>query len=102
VLVTAERHGPAGQGYCQGGFSAEFTKVGEIFVGEFAKNLTSSHNQFVSVLTDVSCRSYSQSLFETGDTDVSALATVVCALQDGRVVLGGPGSFYWQGELTGV
>ncbi|MED6249030.1 Integrin alpha-5, partial [Ataeniobius toweri] len=36
-----ERHGPAGQGYCQGGFSADFTK-------------------------------------------------------DGRVVLGGPGSFYWQ------
>lgn len=23
-----------------------------------------------------------------------------CVLQDGRVVLGGPGSFYWQGELT--
>ncbi|CDQ80912.1 unnamed protein product [Oncorhynchus mykiss] len=40
-----ERHGPAGQGYCQGGFSADFTK-------------------------------------------------------DGKVVLGGPGSFYWQGECT--
>ncbi|XP_068598021.1 integrin alpha-5-like [Brachionichthys hirsutus] len=39
-----ERPGPAGQGYCQGGFSADFTK-------------------------------------------------------DGRVVLGGPGSFYWQGQL---
>ncbi|XP_029358327.1 integrin alpha-5-like isoform X1 [Echeneis naucrates] len=39
-----ERHGPAGQGYCQGGFSADFMK-------------------------------------------------------DGRVVLGGPGSFYWQGQL---
>lgn len=39
-----ERHGRAGQGYCQGGFSADFTK-------------------------------------------------------DGRVVLGGPGSFYWQGQL---
>ncbi|XP_032368904.1 integrin alpha-5 [Etheostoma spectabile] len=39
-----ERHGPVGQGYCQGGFSADFTK-------------------------------------------------------DGRVVLGGPGSFYWQGQL---
>ncbi|XP_051932919.1 integrin alpha-5-like isoform X2 [Hippocampus zosterae] len=39
-----ERHGPAGQGYCQGGFSADFTK-------------------------------------------------------GGRVVLGGPGSFYWQGQL---
>ncbi|XP_062271755.1 integrin alpha-5-like [Scomber scombrus] len=39
-----ERHGPAGQGYCQGGFSADFTK-------------------------------------------------------SGRVVLGGPGSFYWQGQL---
>ncbi|KAM9859985.1 integrin alpha-5-like [Aulostomus maculatus] len=39
-----ERHGPAGQGYCQGGFSADFTK-------------------------------------------------------DGRIVLGGPGSFYWQGQL---
>ncbi|XP_061688753.1 integrin alpha-5-like isoform X2 [Syngnathoides biaculeatus] len=39
-----ERHGPAGQGYCQGGFSADLTK-------------------------------------------------------DGRVVLGGPGSFYWQGQL---
>ncbi|XP_021466280.2 integrin alpha-5 [Oncorhynchus mykiss] len=40
-----ERHGPAGQGYCQGGFSADFTK-------------------------------------------------------DGKVVLGGPGSFYWQGQLV--
>uniref|UniRef100_A0A3B4APH2 Uncharacterized protein n=1 Tax=Periophthalmus magnuspinnatus TaxID=409849 RepID=A0A3B4APH2_9GOBI len=39
-----ERHGPAGQGYCQGGFSADFTK-------------------------------------------------------NGRIVLGGPGSFYWQGQL---
>ncbi|XP_041836152.1 integrin alpha-5-like isoform X2 [Melanotaenia boesemani] len=39
-----ERHGHAGQGYCQGGFSADFTK-------------------------------------------------------DGRVMLGGPGSFYWQGQL---
>lgn len=39
-----ERHGPAGQGYCQGGFSADFTK-------------------------------------------------------EGKVVLGGPGSFYWQGQL---
>ncbi|XP_061584148.1 integrin alpha-5-like [Cololabis saira] len=39
-----ERHGPAGQGYCQGGFSADFTK-------------------------------------------------------EGRVILGGPGSFYWQGQL---
>lgn len=37
-----ERPGPAGQGYCQGGFSADFTK-------------------------------------------------------DGKVVLGGPGSYYWQG-----
>lgn len=32
VLLTAERHGPAGQGYCQGGFSADFTKVREMFV----------------------------------------------------------------------
>ncbi|KAJ8358679.1 hypothetical protein SKAU_G00152040 [Synaphobranchus kaupii] len=39
-----ERGGPAGQGYCQGGFSADFTK-------------------------------------------------------NGRVVLGGPGSFFWQGQL---
>uniref|UniRef100_A0AAY4ECZ1 Integrin alpha-2 domain-containing protein n=1 Tax=Denticeps clupeoides TaxID=299321 RepID=A0AAY4ECZ1_9TELE len=39
-----ERHGPAGQGYCQGGFSADFT-------------------------------------------------------QEGHVVVGGPGSFYWQGQL---
>ncbi|KAF7661135.1 hypothetical protein LDENG_00268920 [Lucifuga dentata] len=39
-----ERHGPAGQGSCQGGFSADFTR-------------------------------------------------------DGRIVLGGPGSFYWQGQL---
>ncbi|KAJ8258954.1 hypothetical protein COCON_G00179660 [Conger conger] len=39
-----ERAGPAGQGYCQGGFSADFTK-------------------------------------------------------NGRVVLGGPGSFFWQGQL---
>uniref|UniRef100_A0AAY4ECY1 Integrin alpha-2 domain-containing protein n=1 Tax=Denticeps clupeoides TaxID=299321 RepID=A0AAY4ECY1_9TELE len=39
-----ELHGPAGQGYCQGGFSADFT-------------------------------------------------------QEGHVVVGGPGSFYWQGQL---
>ncbi|KAJ8260157.1 hypothetical protein GJAV_G00177730 [Gymnothorax javanicus] len=39
-----ERAGPAGQGYCQGGFSADFTK-------------------------------------------------------NGKVVLGGPGSFFWQGQL---
>lgn len=39
-----EKHGAAGQGYCQGGFSADFTK-------------------------------------------------------EGHVVLGGPGSFYWQGQL---
>ncbi|XP_035238653.1 integrin alpha-5 [Anguilla anguilla] len=39
-----ERHGRAGQGYCQGGFSADFTKTG-------------------------------------------------------KVVLGGPGSYYWQGQL---
>ncbi|XP_030211652.1 integrin alpha-5 [Gadus morhua] len=39
-----ERHGPAGQGYCQGGFSADFTK-------------------------------------------------------EGKVLLGGPGSFYWQGQV---
>lgn len=26
-VLTLERHGPAGQGYCQGGFSADFTKV---------------------------------------------------------------------------
>lgn len=32
VLFTTERHGPAGQGYCQGGFSADFTKVREIAV----------------------------------------------------------------------
>lgn len=35
VVLNAERHGPAGQGYCQGGFSADFTKVREIFVGIF-------------------------------------------------------------------
>uniref|UniRef100_A0A8C9S7A2 Integrin subunit alpha 5 n=1 Tax=Scleropages formosus TaxID=113540 RepID=A0A8C9S7A2_SCLFO len=39
-----ETHGPAGQGYCQGGFSADFTK-------------------------------------------------------NGKVVIGGPGSYYWQGQL---
>uniref|UniRef100_A0A8D3BZ69 Integrin alpha-2 domain-containing protein n=1 Tax=Scophthalmus maximus TaxID=52904 RepID=A0A8D3BZ69_SCOMX len=27
---------------------------------------------------------------------------LLCVLQDGRVVLGGPGSFYWQGELIGM
>lgn len=32
MLFTTERHGPAGQGYCQGGFSADFTKVREIAV----------------------------------------------------------------------
>ncbi|XP_048858451.1 integrin alpha-5-like isoform X2 [Brienomyrus brachyistius] len=44
-----EIHGPAGQGYCQGGFSADFTKC--------------------------------------------------CVFQSGKVVLGGPGSYYWQGQL---
>lgn len=33
MLLTAERHGPAGQGYCQGGFSADFTKVRELLAG---------------------------------------------------------------------
>uniref|UniRef100_A0AAY4ECG3 Integrin alpha-2 domain-containing protein n=1 Tax=Denticeps clupeoides TaxID=299321 RepID=A0AAY4ECG3_9TELE len=42
--APCQRHGPAGQGYCQGGFSADFT-------------------------------------------------------QEGHVVVGGPGSFYWQGQL---
>nr|XP_015199570.1 PREDICTED: integrin alpha-5 [Lepisosteus oculatus] len=41
----SERNGPSGQGYCQGGFSADFTK-------------------------------------------------------NGRVVVGGPGSFFWQGQLV--
>uniref|UniRef100_A0A669E7U3 Integrin subunit alpha 5 n=1 Tax=Oreochromis niloticus TaxID=8128 RepID=A0A669E7U3_ORENI len=37
-----ERHGPAGQGYCQGGFSADFTKVREIFVRVFDSQLISA------------------------------------------------------------
>lgn len=36
VYLSAERHGPAGQGYCQGGFSADFTKVQDFSVGVFA------------------------------------------------------------------
>lgn len=59
----------AGQGYCQGGFSADFTTV---------------TNSLFSTL------SYFASLFNTCN-DQSFIS------QDGKVVLGGPGSFYWQG-----
>uniref|UniRef100_A0A669EE15 Integrin subunit alpha 5 n=1 Tax=Oreochromis niloticus TaxID=8128 RepID=A0A669EE15_ORENI len=38
-----ERHGPAGQGYCQGGFSADFTKVREIFVRVFDKEIVKAY-----------------------------------------------------------
>uniref|UniRef100_A0A665WPV8 Integrin subunit alpha 5 n=1 Tax=Echeneis naucrates TaxID=173247 RepID=A0A665WPV8_ECHNA len=36
---------------------------------------------------------------EIGDTQIPYLWLLLCVLQDGRVVLGGPGSFYWQGQL---
>lgn len=39
IWLTAERHGPAGQGYCQGGFSADFTKVTAVFDGVFPVEL---------------------------------------------------------------
>lgn len=35
------------------------------------------------------------------DAHISVLCQM-CVLQDGRVVLGGPGSFYWQGEVMGT
>lgn len=40
-------------------------------------------------------------LEETRDAMIPLLC-YCCLLQDGRVVLGGPGSFYWQGKLSGV
>uniref|UniRef100_A0A671V5A9 Integrin subunit alpha 5 n=1 Tax=Sparus aurata TaxID=8175 RepID=A0A671V5A9_SPAAU len=51
-----ERHGPAGQGYCQGGFSADFTKVREIFVGV-------SPGQLISATTEEIVKAYYPSYF---------------------------------------
>lgn len=48
MLFVAERHGPAGQGYCQGGFSADFTKVREIFVGVSPGSYIITSSQFLS------------------------------------------------------
>lgn len=53
---TVERHGPAGQGYCQGGFSADFTKVGETFshICSYIAVFVYLHSpSLVSVLVDV-------------------------------------------------
>uniref|UniRef100_A0A4W6FHN5 Integrin subunit alpha 5 n=1 Tax=Lates calcarifer TaxID=8187 RepID=A0A4W6FHN5_LATCA len=41
-----ERHGPAGQGYCQGGFSADFTKVREILL-EFLLLISATTEEIV-------------------------------------------------------
>lgn len=90
---TAERHGPAGQGYCQGGFSADFTKVRATFTIS-AWFLEST--PFISPL---------QHLLELKVKFMTAqlLRSGYCFMfQDGKVVLGGPGSFYWQGELAGM
>lgn len=102
LLLTAERHGPAGQGYCQGGFSADFTKVREMFA-----SFMQEHGQCFSLLADQSsgdytvCTKHAQFIWNWWHTDSSA-QLCVCFFQDGRVVLGGPGSFYWQGELRGM
>lgn len=73
VLFIAERHGAGGQGYCQGGFSADFTKVRETFVGV----CTYSHSNLFSAEISL-CTPGLHSLFETPDeTPQLLLATVV-------------------------
>uniref|UniRef100_A0A3Q2PNR3 Integrin subunit alpha 5 n=1 Tax=Fundulus heteroclitus TaxID=8078 RepID=A0A3Q2PNR3_FUNHE len=53
-----ERHGPAGQGYCQGGFSADFTKVSEFCKGSFL-----SVGQLISATTEEIVKAYYPSYF---------------------------------------
>lgn len=96
-LFAAERHGPAGQGYCQGGFSADFTKVRAIFV---------LHPKvIVCVWTEIASGDSTdfhelQELIVTFEEAWFLTNSCSFVYQDGRVVLGGPGSFYWQGERT--
>lgn len=63
----------AGQGYCQGGFSAEFTKVRRDLGGTWLW------------------------VVDAGESGPDADSPSSPA-QTGRVVLGGPGSYFWQGE----
>uniref|UniRef100_A0A2K6SDG5 CD49 antigen-like family member E n=1 Tax=Saimiri boliviensis boliviensis TaxID=39432 RepID=A0A2K6SDG5_SAIBB len=64
----------AGQGYCQGGFSAEFTKVREWSGRKGAWVVEAGGSR-----PDVRLPSFHP--------------------QTGRVVLGGPGSYFWQGQI---
>ena len=63
----------AGQGYCQGGFSAEFTKVRGDLGGTWLW------------------------VVDAGESGPNADSPSSSA-QTGRVVLGGPGSYFWQGK----
>lgn len=67
-LCFLEFHGMKGQGYCQGGFSADFTKV--------------------SSLNPLNMFFFPQVFF----------FKLAFKLQGGKVVLGGPGSYFWQGK----
>lgn len=62
-----------GQGYCQGGFSADFTTVTTSLL-----LMPSSAGFFLFCFHALNYKSFLS--------------------QDGKVVLGGPGSFYWQGR----
>uniref|UniRef100_A0AAX7TK45 Integrin alpha-2 domain-containing protein n=1 Tax=Astatotilapia calliptera TaxID=8154 RepID=A0AAX7TK45_ASTCA len=53
-----ERHGPAGQGYCQGGFSADFTKVREMFA-----SFMQEHGQLISATTEEIVKAYYPAYF---------------------------------------
>lgn len=72
LLCVAELSDAVGQGYCQGGFSADFTTV---------KSSSSSSTPVVLITVLPFCLYSAQP----------------CVLQDGKVVLGGPGSYFWQG-----
>lgn len=112
VLFLAERHGPAGQGYCQGGFSADFTKVRETFASVSAGFCIITQSQLLCFgcckhwrlhCVDQTCRvclKFVMKLVTHRFLHSGYCCVCVCVVQDGRVVLGGPGSFYWQGELT--
>uniref|UniRef100_A0A8C5GIB3 Integrin alpha-5-like n=1 Tax=Gouania willdenowi TaxID=441366 RepID=A0A8C5GIB3_GOUWI len=54
-----ERHGPAGQGYCQGGFSVDFTKVRHLFVEPSLYLLC----QLISATTEEIVKAYYPSYF---------------------------------------
>lgn len=71
MVCVAEISDAVGQGYCQGGFSADFTTV----------KSSSSSPQLYSSPFSLFCMYSAQP----------------CVLQDGKVVLGGPGSYFWQG-----